>query len=203
MMLSTRSRAVSGFSSTKQRRLPGLSQQQGLELRQVINESPRGKKVTVKDSAVPNTQGVYSHGIDADHSAQPVTKVVDFLVLGSGIAGLSYALKVAEFGNVAVVRIFKFLAPSSPLDCSLASCLSSPFWQPHTRLFKDNDMTAQVCCVIASINTRGGDLACPFCKASFYHNVIAPMEVSIFDSNWSFQIIWPTYPYLNSPPLAK
>lgn len=27
----------------------------------------------------------------------------DFLVLGSGIAGLSYALKVAEHGNVAVV----------------------------------------------------------------------------------------------------
>lgn len=27
----------------------------------------------------------------------------DFLVLGSGIAGLSYALKVAEYGSVAVV----------------------------------------------------------------------------------------------------
>lgn len=28
---------------------------------------------------------------------------VDFLVMGSGIAGLSYALKVAEYGSVAVV----------------------------------------------------------------------------------------------------
>lgn len=28
---------------------------------------------------------------------------VDFLVLGSGVAGLSYALKVADYGSVAVV----------------------------------------------------------------------------------------------------
>ncbi len=33
----------------------------------------------------------------------PVTRNFDFLVLGSGIAGLSYALKVAEHGSVAVV----------------------------------------------------------------------------------------------------
>lgn len=35
-------------------------------------------------------------------SSAPVTQV-DFLVLGSGIAGLTYALKVAEYGSVAVV----------------------------------------------------------------------------------------------------
>lgn len=33
----------------------------------------------------------------------PKARSVDFLVLGSGIAGLSYALKVAEHGSVAVV----------------------------------------------------------------------------------------------------
>ena len=33
----------------------------------------------------------------------PVIRNFDFLVLGSGIAGLSYALKVAEHGSVAVV----------------------------------------------------------------------------------------------------
>ncbi len=33
----------------------------------------------------------------------PVSRSFDFLVLGSGIAGLTYALKMAEHGSVAVV----------------------------------------------------------------------------------------------------
>lgn len=37
--------------------------------------------------------------------AQPALRSFDFLVLGSGVAGLTYALKVAEFGSVAVVSL--------------------------------------------------------------------------------------------------
>jgi aspartate oxidase len=36
-------------------------------------------------------------------SVRPTSHSFDFLVLGSGIAGLSYALKMAEHGSVAVV----------------------------------------------------------------------------------------------------
>lgn len=36
-------------------------------------------------------------------SDRPASHSFDFLVLGSGIAGLTYALKMAEYGSVAVV----------------------------------------------------------------------------------------------------
>ena len=51
--------------------------------------------VSVRDSALPQRPSV---------TPKTAARVVDFLVLGSGIAGLTYALKVADFGTVAVVR---------------------------------------------------------------------------------------------------
>lgn len=43
------------------------------------------------------------YSLEDGWDATPVVHAVDFLVLGSGIAGLTYALKVAEHGRVAVV----------------------------------------------------------------------------------------------------
>lgn len=49
--------------------------------------------------------------VRADHASspaivtQPSVRSFDFLILGSGIAGLTYALKVADYGTVAVVSL--------------------------------------------------------------------------------------------------
>ena len=63
-----------------------------------------GRSCTVRPSAAKKldfTQGVVQRQPTQD--SRPSVASYDFLVVGSGIAGLSYALKVAEYGSVAVV----------------------------------------------------------------------------------------------------
>lgn len=63
-----------------------------------------GSRPVAAATAADTTQhGSQSSSGDHHTSPESIIHTVDFLVLGSGIAGLSYALKVAEHGSVAVV----------------------------------------------------------------------------------------------------
>jgi hypothetical protein len=78
-------------SSAPRRRLSATSASQR-------SEQPR------RAAALRGTAGAAAApGAAAAGPAAPVVESFDFLVLGSGIAGLSYALKVAQYGRVAVV----------------------------------------------------------------------------------------------------
>ncbi|CAD7699405.1 unnamed protein product [Ostreobium quekettii] len=63
---------------------------------------------SLRVAAVVNWEGNGSGGFDATPQpasldAPPAFRQYDFAVVGSGIAGLTYALKVAEYGSVAVI----------------------------------------------------------------------------------------------------
>lgn len=76
----------------------------GLRLRSV--HQLRHRRLTVLSGSVAAAL--------ADPVFEPAARSYDFLVLGSGIAGLSYALKVAQYGSVAIVSI---LATLSSFTC--------------------------------------------------------------------------------------
>ena len=59
---------------------------------------------------------------------QPTVRSFDFLVLGSGIAGLSYALKVAEYGSVAVVSRAPPAATPMACCCYYSAHFCCPAW---------------------------------------------------------------------------
>ena len=56
-----------------------------------------------RDSLFPGSRGVVLPSQPVAASLGANVRQCDFLVIGSGIAGLSYALKVAQYGSVAVV----------------------------------------------------------------------------------------------------
>lgn len=67
---------------------------------------PRRKLVCRADVNFDAFSHSYIHRFDQQrpvHLDRPSVLQFDYIVLGSGIAGLSYALKVAEFGRVAVI----------------------------------------------------------------------------------------------------
>lgn len=75
----------------------------------------------------------------ADPVSEPAARSYDFLVLGSGIAGLSYALKVAQYGSVAIVSILATL--------STFTCISV---QGSLRFVQFKICGLQPCCIFQS-----------------------------------------------------
>jgi L-aspartate oxidase len=70
------------------------------------SEQPRratAPHATAGAAAAPGAASPATATATASGAAASVVESFDFLVLGSGIAGLSYALKVAQYGRVAVV----------------------------------------------------------------------------------------------------
>ena len=66
----------------------------------------RARALLARSAQLPSAAGdtpTPQAAASAATSQLPAASSYDFLVVGSGIAGLSYALKVAEYGNVAVV----------------------------------------------------------------------------------------------------
>lgn len=83
----------------KQRQFLSSAENLSALKRGALEKSPQPHRATFRRPTVVSAQ----QATVASKTGPPAVKSFDFLVLGSGIAGLSYALKVASYGSVAVV----------------------------------------------------------------------------------------------------